>query len=248
MATVLAPPAVAQRAAGAYDRVFYSGMAIAMAVTVLVGFGPTYYFRALNDTPTFSGLTELPSLVHVHGALFTAWTLLLVVQTQLVARRQLGLHRRLGLASVALAAALVVVGWQTTVAAGRRGAAPPGLDALVFLVVPVFDILLFAVFVSAAIVLRRNKEAHKRLMLLAYVSMLTAAVARLPGVMALGPPGFFGLTFVFVLIGVAYDLFSRRRVHPVYAWGGLLLALSMPGRLVLSGTPLWRSFAEWVVR
>jgi hypothetical protein len=248
MATVLAPPAAAQRTAGAYDRVFYSGMAIAMAVTVLVGFGPTYYFRALNDTPTFSGLTELPSLVHVHGALFTAWTLLFVVQTQLVARRQLGLHRRLGMASLALAVAVVIVGWQTTVAAGRRGAAPPGLDALVFLVVPVFDILLFAVFVSAAIVLRRNKEAHKRLMLLAYVSMLTAAVARLPGVMALGPPGFFGLTFVFVLIGVAYDLFSRRRVHPVYAWGGLLLALSMPGRLVLSGTPLWRSFAEWVVR
>lgn len=248
MATVLAPPAAARRTAGAYDRVFYSGMAIAMAVTVLVGFGPTYYFRAFNDTPTFSGLTELPSLVYVHGALFTAWTLLLVVQTQLVARRQLGLHRRLGMASVALAAALVVVGWQTTAAAGRRGAAPPGLDALVFLVVPVFDILLFAVFVSAAIALRRNKEAHKRLMLLAYVSMLTAAVARLPGVMALGPPGFFGLTFVFVLIGVAYDLFSRRRVHPVYVWGGLLLAVSMPGRLVLSSTPIWRSFAEWVVR
>ena len=248
MATVLAPPAVARRTAGAYDRVFYSGMAIAMAVTVLVGFGPTYYFRALNDTPTFSGLSELPSLVHVHGALFTAWTLLFVVQTQLVARRQLALHRRLGMASVALAAAIVVVGWQTTVAAGKRGAAPAGLDPLVFLVVPVFDILLFAVFVSAAIALRRNKEAHKRLMLLGYVSAMPAAIARLPGVMVLGPPGFFGLTFLIVLAGIAYDLFSRRRVHPAYVWGGLLLAVSMPGRLMLSSTPAWRAFAEWVVR
>jgi hypothetical protein len=152
------------------------------------------------------------------------------------------------MASVALAVALVVVAWETTVAAGKRGAAPPGLDPLVFLVVPVFDILLFAVFAAAAIALRRNKEAHKRLMLLAYASMMTAAVARLPGVMALGPPGFFGLTFVFVLIGIAYDLFSRRRVHPVYAWGGLLLAVSMPGRLMLSTTSVWRAFAEWVVR
>lgn len=246
MSTVLKAPVAAQ-ATYPYDRVFYSGLAIVMALTVVAGFGPTYYFRAFTGSPTFSGLTEIPLLVHVHGLLFTAWVALFIAQTQLVARRQVAMHRRLGMASVGLAIAIVVVGWQTAVIAGRRGSAPPGLDALTFLVVPIFDILLFAGFVAAAIAQRRNKEAHKRLMILAYASIITAAVARLPGVMPLGPFGFFGLAFLFVLAGVAYDVISRRRVHPVYIWGGLLFAVSVPGRLMLSGTATWHTFAQWVV-
>lgn len=218
-----------------------------MALTVVAGFGPTFYFRAFTHTPTFSGLTEIPPLLHLHGVLFTAWVVLFITQTQLVARHQVAVHRKLGLASVALAIAIVVVGWQTTVGAGRRGVAPPGLDALTFLVVPIFDILLFAVFVAAAILQRRTKEAHKRLMILAYASILPAPVARLPGVMPLGPFGFFGLAFLFALAGVVYDVISRRRVHPVYIWGGLLLAASVPGRLLLSGTAGWQAFARWVV-
>lgn len=96
-------------------------------------------------------------------------------------------------------------------------------------------------------VVRRQKEAHKRLMLLAYVSILPAAVARLPGVLSLGPMGFFGLTLVFVLLAVIYDVISRRRVHKVYVWGGLLLAAAAPGRLMLSETEVWRAVAGWLV-
>lgn len=246
MSTVLEAP-VAARATYPQDRLFYSGLAIVAALTVIAGFGPTYYFRAYTGSPTFSGLTELPPLLHLHGLLFTAWVGLFIAQTQLVARRQLAIHRKLGMASVALAIAIVVVGWQTAVAAGRRGSAPPGLDAITFLVVPIFDISLFALFVTAAIVQRRNKEAHKRLMILGYASIMPAAVARLPGVLPLGPFGFFGLAFLFAVAGVMYDVYSRRRVHPVYVWGGLLLAASVPGRLMLSGTAAWRSFAQWVV-
>jgi hypothetical protein len=184
----------------------------------------------------------------VHGAVFTAWVLLFVVQTTLVARRQLATHRRLGLLGAALAAAMVIVGSSTAIAAARRGAAPPGIDALTFLVVPLFDIVLFAGFVAAAVRARRNKEAHKRLMLLAYVSIIAAATARLPGVLPFGPLAFFGLAFVFVLIAAGYDLASRGRIHRVYLWGGALFALSVPVRLALSQTAAWRAFAELLVR
>jgi hypothetical protein len=57
-------------------------------------------------------------------------------------------------------------------------------------------------------------------MLLAYVSIITAAVARLPGVLAIGPPAFFGLSFLFVLAGALYDFVSRRRVHKAYCGAG----------------------------
>jgi hypothetical protein len=86
MATAVATALPKPVAAGRYDRAFYSSIAIAMALTALVGFGPAYYFKAFGQTP-MTTLTGGPMtvLVHAHGALFTAWVLLFIVQTALVA-------------------------------------------------------------------------------------------------------------------------------------------------------------------
>lgn len=248
MATVAVSKSGPQPATGAYDRVFYSGMAIVMALTVFAGFAPTYYLRGAFGAPqTVTGLTSLTPLAHVHGVLFTGWVVLFIVQTALVARRGVAVHRRLGVAGGVLAAAMFVVGSMTAIHAAARGSAPPGADPLEFLVIPLGDMFSFAVFTAAAFWWRRNKEAHKRLMLLAYISIVVAAVARLPGVLPLGPFGFFGFTCVFLLLGIVYDGMSRRRVHPVYIWGGLFFVMSVPLRLMLSGTPAWRAFADWLV-
>ena len=234
---------------GAYDRLFYSAMAVAMALTVVAGFGPTYYFRYLSGGPTttLSG-GPFTTAVSVHGALFTAWVLLFVVQTTLVARRQVAVHRRLGLVGVGLAAAMVGVGTYTAIEGAARGSAPPGVDPLAFLAIPLFDIVLFSTFVIAAVIRRRDKETHKRLMLLAYVSIIVAAVARLPGVLLIGPPAFFGLALMFIVAGAVYDRVSRGHVHRVYVWGGALFVASVPIRLLISGTSAWRAFAEFVTR
>jgi hypothetical protein len=128
-----------------------------------------------------------------------------------------------------------------------RGAAPAGIDPLSFAMIPLSDMFFFAVFVATAVAMRARREAHKRLMLLAYVSIIVAAVARLPGVLPLGPLGFFGFAFVFILIGIIYDVFSRHRVHPVYVWGGAVLFLSVPLRLVISQTDAWKSLARSLV-
>jgi len=136
----------------------------------------------------------------------------------------------------------------TAVEAARRGTAPPGVEPIPFMVVPIFDVTLFGIFVATALWKRRDKEAHKRLMLLGYVSIITAGVARLPGLIAYGPPMFFGLSFLVVVMGMVYDYVSRRRVHRVYLWGGALLFLSVPLRIALSGTQAWRAFAEFLIR
>jgi hypothetical protein len=240
-------PSVA--AVGAKDRLFYSAMAVAMASTVFVGFAPSYYLRVFRDGSmvTVSG-GPFTALVHVHGALFTGWVLLFVVQTSLVATRRVAIHRRLGVAGAVLAAAMVIVGTLTAIATAARGAAPPGIDPLTFLVIPLFDMALFTAFVIGALVKRRDKETHKRLMLLAYTSIIVAAAARLPGVLALGPPGFFGVASLFIVAGVLYDRVSRGRVHRAYIWGGLLFVVSVPLRLALSGTGAWRAFAELLTK
>jgi len=235
--------------AGRHDRLFYGGMALAMGLTVFSGFASTYYLRFFAGGPTTT-LTKGPftALVHVHGSLFTAWVLLFIVQTALVASRRVAVHRRLGVAGAVLAAAMVVAGTLIAIATAARGSAPAGVDPLAFLVIPIFDMVLFATFVTAALALRRDKEAHKRLMLLAYVSIVGAAVARLPGVLPLGPPGIFGLSFLFVVVAGIYDFFSRRRVHKVYLWGGAFIVASVPVRLAISGTGAWRALAELLTR
>ena len=99
-----------------------------------------------------------------------------------------------------------------------------------------------------ALYLRRKKEAHKRLMLLAFTAILAAAVARFPGVLPLGPLWFFGLTFLPILAScITYDVLTRRRVHPAYLWGGALLILSVPLRLMISSTPTWHRLAQMFV-
>ena len=230
---------------GARDRMFYSGMALAMAITVFAGFAPSYYLRAVFGaavTPT--GATTITPLVHLHGLLFTGWVLLFIVQTALVAQHRTRVHQRLGIAGGFLAAAMVVVGTATGITAAARDSAPPGIDPLSFLIVPLTDVVLFAGFVGTALWKRRDREAHKRLMMLAYISIIVAAVARLPGVLAYGPPAFFGLTCILLFASMAYDYVSRRRVHPVYLWGGALFIVSVPARLMLSTTEAWLGLAR----
>ena len=248
MATsVAAKPVVLSR--GTYDRVFYSGMAVAMAIAVFIGFARTYYLSAFFGTTTTIGGGPFSTVVRLHAALFTSWVLLFVVQTALVAGSRVAVHRRLGIAVATLGAAMIVAGTATALQLAFRGGAPPGLDPRAFLAVPLGDMVVFATLLAAALWLRRNKEAHKRLMLLAYTSILAAAVARFPGVLPLGPLWFFGLTFLPILaIGVTYDLITRRRIHPAYLWGGAFLILSVPLRLAVSSTHAWLSFASQLVK
>ncbi len=241
--------APASRAIGAYDRVFYGGMGVLLAALTLVGFGPTFYFRWLVDPmPTVSGSTTLTPLTYFHGAVFTAWVVLFIVQTSLIASRRVAVHRKLGIAGAVLAGLMIVIGVSTAIAAARLGSAPPGVDSLTFMAVPMFDMILFAGFVAAAILRRKDKETHKRLMLLAYISIIGAAVARMPGVLPYGPLAFFGIAYGLSFLGAGFDYWSRGRVSRVYWWGIPLLLLSVPLRLVVSGTGAWQSFARFVTQ
>lgn len=230
------------------DRVFYSSIAIALALTVLIGFGPTYYFRMFTPSPlrTLSG-GPVTWLVHLHAVAFSAWVLLFIAQTALIAQRNIALHRRLGIAGGVLATVMVVAGSAVALKQAARGSAPQGFDPHQFLMIPLSDMVLFAGFVAAALFLRANREAHKRLMLLAYVCVVVAAVGRLPGVLPLGPPAFFGLAFLFIVAGIIHDRISRGRVHPAYVWGATMLVLSVPARLLISRTDAWTRFAQWMV-
>lgn len=225
------------------DRAFFGGMAIPLALVVFVGFAPTFYLRGALDTSD-----ELsPSLVW-HGVAFSAWMVLLMIQTSLIAARRADLHRLLGAAGVVLGVVMMVLGAYVAITRTRDGlfVNPAGIPPLRFMAVPLATIVVFPVLFGAAFWLRRRTDFHKRLVLIATFELITAGVARLPVVSTLGPPGFFGGTDLFLLALVAYDIATLKRVHPATLWGGLFLLASQPLRLAIAGTEPWLAFAGWL--
>lgn len=236
--------AMAERSGDATsERRFFTGMALAIIATVFIGFAPSYYLR-----PMFPGWPSPPeSLFYVHGAIFTGWVVLLLLQAMLVSRGRTDLHRKIGAWGVVLAAGIVVMGTLAALVAARRPGGFVGIPVppLQFLAIPLFSMFMFAAFVVAAVLLRRDPQSHKRLMVLATVQLVTAAIARWPVVSELGPPAFFGATDLFIVALAIWDFRSRGRLHPATLWGGLLTIASQPAQLVVSGTAAWLTFAKW---
>jgi len=249
--TAAVPVVAAPRAADAWrrDRRFFTGMAVAAMLTVFAGFAPSYYLKVVLGRPGISGLLTLSPLLHLHGFVLTSWFVLFLVQTRLVAARRIDIHRRLGVAGGVLAALMVVAGLTAAVDSARRGFTPPGgPPPLVFMAIPLADMAIFSTLVAAGIWFRRRADIHKRLMLTSTISLLTPAIARLPGVLMAGPLAFFALTDMFVVACLVYDRVTRGRVHPAFWWGGGLLLASQIGRLAISGTAAWLAFATWLTR
>jgi hypothetical protein len=217
---------------------FYAAMSVAFAVSVFIGFAPTYFLRGYFEGPPLS------PLVHLHGLVFTGWIALFLTQTALVAGRRIDLHRRLGRAGMVLAAMIPILGLTTAIDSGRRNFAANPVEALTFLVLPFGDVLVFVTLAAAGLYYRRSPETHKRLMLLATIAILDAAVARWPlEIIQTSSIAFFVLTDLFMLPGIIYDLVSRRRIHPAYLWGCLFILISQPVRMAIAGTRVWLAFA-----
>ena len=223
------------------DRAFYTWAALAAVIIVFAGFARTYYLKGLSGAPALTGL------VHLHGLVMTLWFTLFVVQVRFVAAGRVDLHRKLGMFGGFLAVILVGVGTVTAITAARLGHSP-GPPPLVFLTIPLGDMVLFAALVSLGLYFRQRPDSHKRLMLLSSLGMLTAAIARIPldFIHNGGVPVFFGLTDLCVLVCVVGDTLKNRRLHPALGWGFLFIIVSQAFRLWLAGTPQWLHFANWL--
>src|SRR6516165_8033948 len=231
--------AIGRPAIGRTDRLFFSGMALASALILFLGFLPSYFHRAAELPP-------LTLLYQLHGALFTAWIVLLVAQTALVAGHRTDIHRTLGVAGALLATVVFIVGVAVSVETLRRNGGPPGGDPRKFFAIPIGDIIVFAVLVGVAVLQRQQSDTHKRLMLLATISLLTAAVGRFLRQVGIGgAPNLFYGTDVFVLALVLYDFASRGRVHPATLWGGAAVVAFKPLLFyAISGTSAWHALAD----
>jgi hypothetical protein len=224
------------------ERRFFLLVAVLFPLVVLGGFGRTYYLK-----PFFAAPPVPSALVHLHGLLMTAWILLFMTQVWLVSSRRVKTHQRLGIGGALLGALLIPVGLVTAVAAAKYGSAstPPNIPPLVFMVVPLADMAVFAMLFGAALYYRRRPADHKRLILLTIVNFLPPAIGRLPiGVIAAaGPLAFFGIPDLLAITLLVIDTRRNGRLNKAFLYGTLLLVASHPLRLMLGGTAMWMRFA-----
>jgi hypothetical protein len=222
------------------ERRFYVGAAIGIVLVVLAGFSV--------DLDLLHDMSSLSTLVRLHGLVMFGWIALFVTQTLLVARRHVAWHRRLGVFGAALAALVVIADTATVIVAARLGGEhlPPGMPMPLFVALALFDLSSFAILVSGAVALRRNGAWHKRLMLLATILVLDAALSRFISVYTSWTVDAGIVRDLLVLLCVGIDTLRYRRLHPAFAVGALLLFATDPLGRWVAATSAWAQFCAWL--
>lgn len=222
------------------ERRFYVSAAISIAVIVLAGFSV--------DLDLLRDMSGLSALVRLHGVVMFAWIALFVAQTMLVARQRVQWHRRLGILGAALAAAVVIADTATVITAARLGGEhlPPGMPVPLFVAFGIFGLLTFAILVSGAVMLRGRSAWHKRLMLLATLMVLDAALARFINAYTTWRLDPSIARDALILLCVAIDTWRYRRLHPAFVAGGLLAFVTDPFAHWVAATPVWARFCAWL--
>jgi len=195
----------------------YQWAALAVAAVAFAGFARSFYLQGLFH------LRSLSAPVYIHGTIMSAWCVLFVVQASLVAGGKTHLHRRLGIVAALLAVVIVAWGaWLTVVAVAREGQQHIVGPFHYLLGVNLVNLSVFALLVATALGLRGRPAYHRRLMLLAAVTLLAPAVARIVLLFTHRPGMQFAVFYACVLACVLVDTIRHRRLHPAFGWGGLL--------------------------
>jgi hypothetical protein len=225
---------------------FYGYLAAAVAVLMVLGFTRTWFLRAWFDVPPITWL------LHLHAVVFSAWFALFIVQTRLISTGRTRTHMQLGVLGVCLAAVVVITGLATTVvSAAEPRMRPMGMSSPQFVIFPLIAIVSFGALVGAAVALRHRPQIHKRLMVLAMISVLGPPVARLIAVLGQRESFLAIQTTVaafFIIWCLIADWIRNRVVHPVFAVGGILLVLSWPLRAAVAHTAGWERIGQWMAQ
>ena len=257
MATTIAaaaPPPPGRQPFAAHrptDGNFFALYVALIWLAVLAGFVPDVIRHVRTDSAPY------PIAVHVHAVITLGWLALLTNQTLLIRRRQVRLHRKWGAAGAVLAVAVVIVGlWAALAVESEALGTPKGRPP--FLAIEGSNIIEFAGLATAAVIARRRPSAHKRLILLATLSLTPAAFNRAIGKPFLHPllgsgvgqtyVQIFALTDLMVLGIGLYDWRTRRRLHPAWVLGALWMLTGQLTASWLFYNPTWKAIATSILR
>jgi uncharacterized membrane protein YozB (DUF420 family) len=225
------------------DRNIFLAFTALVWVAVLSGFGTDSYQHVMAH-----GL-DYPLIVHFHAVAFVSFLVVFTIQVGFIRQGRPDLHRRLGMSAVALMVVMLALGPLTAITVDAHRYAQDGTTPE-FLSVQLTDMIAFGTLAGAAFLQRNNSPAHKRLMMLALVYISDAGFARLLNGKVTGPLGegywadyfhlYLGSDLLMLGLG-AYDLVTRRSLHPAYIAAALwMITLQLTGHAGLY-SPGWKA-------
>jgi hypothetical protein len=243
MTDTVAPARTLVRSESKY---FYFQMSLVCMAVAFLGFLPSYW------TPMATGTLHKAPISHIHGIIFFCWSLYIVFQSWLGATRQISRHRAVGLIGVSLATAMLIFGVMVSIQVMRETAAAGHADAGVGIAdVALSNILLFAALIVFALVNTRRPEWHKRLMLMAAISILGAPIARWLMVYLHVPPLAplsDWLVCLLAAVPMLHDWRARGRPHNAYWVAFVAIVAVRLVRIPFGETQAWRDTAGWFLR
>ncbi len=201
------------------------------------------------------GGAGLPTHLHVHGFVMSAWFAFVVGQTFLIQQNHVMAHRGAGLAGLAIAAAVIIAGLYTVWSFVPR-AALANFDAATAKGIVVGDTLAMLVFfpllVGVAALYRRRPETHKRLMMASCILLWPPVLSRYVGTLAANGwsliPVLAATELTWLVALVAYDLWTRKRVHLATISACVVVVFARVSVALLVNTDSASDFVEWLSR
>lgn len=214
---------------------FYFFMWGLMVIVIVYGFSHTIDHNLIHPAE------PRPSILYVHAAVFTAWLAFFILQSALVRTGNVRLHRAIGLFGMALGGTIPIVGvWTAIVMTHFDTVQLHQTDAELFMIVPLWDMVVFATAFSLAMYLRKRPEFHRRLILIASCALTAAGFGRFPESI-LPSLYFYAGVDALILLGVARDLIVNHSVHRVYLYAlpAIIIGQMAVMYTVVHKLPLW---------
>ncbi len=228
------------------DRVPSAVLLGVLWVGMIAGFGVDFP-RYLSEKP------PAPLIVHVHAAVFTVWMLILTAQVMLVMRDRVRWHMTMGWFAAGWACLMGIMGPVAAVASQVVNLHSPVGDPP-FLSVNIVDIGGFLLLLAWGMTLRKNPAAHKRMMILATVSLADPGFSRFAGWVWPNEPSsmvvwffwsFYGNVLLVALM-LGWDWWRGRLVKQAVVGGVGLLAAEVASVLLYFWGPWKVATLGWV--
>jgi hypothetical protein len=224
------------------SRYFYFSMSLVFATLVVWGFSRTV------DANLFHAAPPRPFLLWMHGAVFSIWVVFFIAQSGLVRVHKVSVHRLLGWFGAGLATVMVPLGVVIAIIMARFDTVvlhQTGADA--FLAIPFYDMIAFAVCVALAIYWRKRPEFHRRLVFIATVGLMDAALGRFDYLFNYNL--FYPCLDLMIVLGVVRDLVVDRHVNKVYlyALSVLIVGQSLSLYMWRIDPPWWQSITRAIL-
>ncbi|WP_040309278.1 hypothetical protein [Asticcacaulis biprosthecium] len=234
------------------DSYFFLFLMVVIWIGMFAGFGGDI----AKKYERMQGL-HYPLIVHVHAAAYVGWMVLQTLQILLIRAGNNSLHKRLGSFGVLLLIFMLIVGPWAELDFERRTLGTADAKTA-FMVIAMAGVVMFGALASAGVLLRNTAEAHKRLMMLALISITTAGYGRWLTRPILGVMEDAGLSLNFLTFWLAFnaapivltlmmgmrDLIHLRRLVPAFVWGAVFMVAVQILSAWIYFWPAWKPIAE----